>query len=120
VKFQVGGKAVRIADVVFADGNYGDTALDSSWAILSSRPESPRLTILVGNGEFTSAMSGDGNRRRALAFWKSVAPGAPLPAKDRATSAPRLKLVPLRGGHHAIGNVAVDFLAHAAPTVPTT
>ncbi len=102
--FEVGGMPVRIADVIFADGNYHWNALDSSWAILASRPEAPRLTILVG------ANDGDGNRRRAFAFWKWAAPNAPRPTPDRAVSAPRLRLIPLRGGHHAIGNVAVDFL----------
>lgn len=109
VDFEVGGMAVRLADVVFADGNYHWNALDGAWAILASRPEAPRLTILVGRGEF-AATGGDGNRRRALAFWKWAAPSAPRPTADEAVSAPRLRLVPLRGGHHAIGNVAVDFL----------
>jgi hypothetical protein len=107
--FEVGGMPVRLADVIFADGNYHWNALDGTWAILSSRPEAPRLTILVGRGEF-DASGGDGNRRRALAFWKSAAPNAPRPTADQAVSAPRLRLVPVRGGHHAIGNVAVDFL----------
>lgn len=110
VGFTVGGHAVKLADVIFADGNYLDDALDGSWRILEKRPEAPRLTILVGAGEFPT-VGGDGNRRRALAFWRTVAPSAPLPAADRAVSAPRLRLVPLAGGHDAIGNAAVDFLA---------
>lgn len=114
-KFAAGGLPVRLADVVFADGNYHHDALHGAWAILASRPEAPRLTILVGAGE-----SGDGNRRRARAFWKSVAPGAPLPMADREVSAPRLRLIQLRGGHHAIGNAAVDFLGHVEPTTHTT
>jgi hypothetical protein len=114
VGFVVGGKAVRIGDVIFADGNYGDSALATSWRILENRPELPRLTILVGAGEFTRE-GGDGNRRRALAFWRKTAPAAALPKADRETAAPRLRLVPLRGGHHAIGDVAVDFLTAPSP-----
>lgn len=109
-RFMAGGIAVRLGDVIFADGNYGETALESSWRLLEARPEAPRLTILVGAGEFTDAKGGDGNRRRALRFWRSAAPSAPLPTADRATSAPRLLLVPLGGGHHAIGDAAVQFL----------
>jgi hypothetical protein len=112
--FTAGGFAVRLGDVIFADGNYGDTALESSWRILEGRPEAPRLTILVGAGEFTSDEDGDGNRRRALSFWRKAARSAPLPTADREASAPRLRLVPLRGGHHAIGDAAVDFLTASA------
>jgi hypothetical protein len=111
-KFVAGGMPVRLADVVFADGNYHWNALDGSWAILASRPEKPRMTILVGAGVF-QATGGDGNRRRALEFWKTAAPGAPLPTAEQETAAPRLRLVPVRGGHHAIGDAAVDFLGFA-------
>jgi hypothetical protein len=31
-----------------------------------------------------------------------------------------MRLIPLRGGHHAIGNAAVDFLVYVAPPVHTT
>lgn len=102
----VGGSVVQLADVIFADANYGETALDDAWAILSPLTDA-RLTILVGNGPFDD---GDGNRRRALAFWRSAASGAAEPAEDRAASAPRLRVIPLPGGHHAIGDAAVDFL----------
>ena len=112
--FVAGGFTVRIGDVIFADGNYGDTALEDSWRILEGRPEAPRLTILVAAGEFTDREDGDGNRRRALAFWRRAAASAPLPTADREVSAPRLRLVPLRGGHHAIGDAAVDFLTAQA------
>src|SRR5262245_15444303 len=64
-KFTVGGQRVELADVVFADGNYGATALDDAWGVLSPRPEA-RLTILLGTG--------DGNRKRAAAFSKKTAP----------------------------------------------
>jgi hypothetical protein len=111
--FTVGGFAVRLGDVIFADGNYHPQALVRSWEILEPRPEQPRLTILVGAGTFMTT-GGDGNRRRALAFWKAAAPSAPRPTADRATSAPRLRLVPLRGGHHAIGDAAVDHLGPPA------
>ena len=83
--FKAGGLPVRLADVIFADGNYGEYALTDTWRVLAARPEAPRLTILVGNGEFT--VGGDGNRRRALAFWRSVAPTAPVPAADRPVMA---------------------------------
>ncbi|MFN0246804.1 MAG: hypothetical protein ACKV2T_07830 [Kofleriaceae bacterium] len=112
--FHAGGMPVRLADVIFADGNYHWNALDGSWAILASRPEKPRLTILVGAGAF-DASGGDGNRRRALEFWRSAAPAAPLPTAEKETTAPRLRLVPVRGGHHAIGDAAVDFLRFTAP-----
>ena len=118
-QFKAGGFDVRLGDIVFADGNYGETALVRSWQILRDRPEAPRLTILVGAGPFTAA-NGDGNRRRALAFWKSAAVGAPLPTAENAVSAPRLRLVPLRGGHHAIGDAAVDFLAPPTAREPRT
>ena len=109
VKFDVGGK-ITIGDVIFADGNYLDDALDGSWAILAERPEAPRMTILVGAGDFSDTEK-DGNRRRAFVFWKVAAPDAPLPTADHATSAPRLRLIPLRADHFAIGDKAVDFLA---------
>lgn len=108
--FMAGGLPVRLADVVFADGNYGEYVLSDTWRVLATRPELPRLTILVGDGQFTRT-GGDGNRRRALAFWRAAAPKAALPAAGRASSHERLRLVPLRGGHHAIGDAAVDFLA---------
>jgi hypothetical protein len=115
-KFEVGGAPVRIADVVFADGNYLDNALAGTWAALESRPESPSLTILVESGEFVEGA--ENNRGRALAFWKQAAPAAPPPG-DHETSAPRLRLIPLVGGHRAIGNAAVDFLGNAGPPAPT-
>lgn len=114
--FVVGGFPVRIADVVYADGNYLENALDGAWAILEPRPEAPRMTILVEQGEFTESGGPDCNRRRALAFWKAAAPDAPLPTADRATSAPRLRLIPLPLGHYAIGDAAVDFLGGAGGT----
>lgn len=116
-KFQVGGAPVRIADVVFADGNYLDNALTGTWAVLESRPESPTLTILVESGEFVEDR--ENNRGRALSFWKQAAPAAPRPTAEHETSAPRLRLIPLGGGHRAIGNAAVEFLGHVAPAVPT-
>jgi hypothetical protein len=114
-KFEVGGLAVRIGDVIFADGNYLDNALTGSWQILAPRPEAPRLTILVETGEFVEKSepckwTEPCNRRRALAFWRAVAPDAPLPAPDRATAAPRLRLIPIAAGHGAIGDAAVDYL----------
>ncbi len=109
--FVAGGHPVRIADVIFADGNYGGAWLGDTWRVLSARPEAPRLTILVGNGSFTTDRS---NRKRAAEFWRVAAPQAPAPAMGRATAAERLRLVPLPGGHHAIGDVAVDFLADPA------
>lgn len=120
VSFTVGGVHVRIGDVIFADGNYLDNALGDSWRILKTRPEAPRLTILVESGEFVESTlpcrpAEPCNRRRALAFWRTFAPDAPLPAPDRATSAPRLRLIPLAGGHHAIGDAAVDFLETMRP-----
>ena len=120
-KFEVGGLPVRIADVIFADGNYLDNALHGSWQILAPRPEAPRLTILVETGEFIEKSepckwTEPCNRRRALAFWRAVAPDAPLPGPDRATAAPRLRLIPLAGGHHAIGDAAVDYLEMRRPT----
>jgi hypothetical protein len=104
------GLPVRIADVVYADGNYLANALDGAWNILASRPEQPRLTILVEEGEFTETGGPDSNRRRALAFWKTVAPDAPLPTATGAVSVARLRLIPLSLGHYAIGDAAVDFL----------
>lgn len=117
--FMVGGLPVRLADVIFADGNYGHTALTETWRAVAKRAEAPRLTILVASGEFTR-VGGDGNRRRALEFWRAAAPRAPLPAANRPVSADRLRLVPLRGGHHAIGDAAVDFLAHPPEVLART
>jgi hypothetical protein len=108
VDFVVGGRPVRIAEVIYADGNYNAGALDESWKILAARPEAPRMTVLVEAGAMDIAR--DNNRGRALAFWKRAARGAPLPTADKAASAPRLQLIPVPGGHHAIGNAAVDFL----------
>ncbi|MDQ3336444.1 MAG: hypothetical protein M4D80_14850 [Myxococcota bacterium] len=107
--FTAGGVPVRLADVIFADGNYGEYVLAETWRVLAARREAPRLTILVARGEFTR-VGGDGNRRRALAFWRAAAPKAALPTADRPVSVERFRIVPLRGGHHAIGDAAVDFL----------
>lgn len=120
VKFEVSNRPIRIADIIFADGNYLDNALGDSWRILAGRPEAPRLTILVETGEFTDSTepckpAEPCNRRRALAFWRAFAPDAPLPAPDRATAASRMRLIPLPGGHHAIGDAAVDFLEAIRP-----
>lgn len=110
VAFTVDGQPVRIADVVYADGNYGGAWLADTWRALAPRPEAPRLTILVGNGSFTGTERDGGNRRRAAAFWRAAAPTARPPAPGRATEAPRLRLIPMRAGHHAIGDAAVEFL----------
>ncbi len=112
VGFEVGGATIKIGSVVFADGNYLETALTRSWEILAPRPEAPRMTILVAAGEFKT-VGGDDNRRRALLFWRAAAPDAPEPTASRAVQAPRLRLVPLRRGHFAIGDAAVDFLDRA-------
>lgn len=112
--FTAGGHPVRLADVIFADGNYGDAWLAATWLALAARPESPRLTILVGNGPFAGTGPDGGNRRRAAAFWRAAAPAAPPPAAGRATATPRLRLIPMRAGHHAIGDAAVDYLADPA------
>jgi hypothetical protein len=109
VRFRIARTPVQIGVVIFADGNYVERSLEDSWRILAKRPEAPRMTILVETGEFTEK-SEPSNRRRALAFWRAVAPDAPLPTAERATQAPRLRLIPLAGGHHAIGDAAVDFL----------
>lgn len=116
VGFEVGGAPVRIGSVVFADGNYLEHALTRSWEILGARPEAPRLTILVTTGEFTE-VGGDDNRRRALLFWRAAAPDAPAPSATHEVQAPRLRIVPLRGGHFAIGDAAVDFLGSADAVV---
>lgn len=113
--FTAAGHPVVLADVVFADANYGGAWLTDTWRHLATRPESPRLTILVGDGSFTRADRGGGNRVRAAAFWRHAAPAAPAPSAGRAVAAPRLRLVPLRAGHHAIGDAAVDHLALAHP-----
>lgn len=109
-----GEPRVRIVDVIFADGNYGATALADAWHVLANRPELPRLTILVGDGAFDSTDRRGGNRSRAAAFWKQVAPRATPPAAGRAAHTERIRVVPLRAGHHEIGDAAVDFLG-AAP-----
>lgn len=111
--FTAAGHPVVLADVIFADANYGGAWLTDTWRHLSTRPEAPRLTILVGDGSFTRADRGGGNRMRAAAFWRRAAPAAPAPAAGRTIDAPRLRLVPLRAGHHAIGDAAVDYLALA-------
>jgi hypothetical protein len=113
VGFEVGGAPVRLGSIVFADGNYLENALTRSWEILAPRPEAPRLTILVGAGAFTE-VGGDDNRRRALLFWRAAAPDAAAPTATREAKAPRLRIIPLRGGHFAIGDVAVDFLGRPA------
>ena len=118
--FVAGGHAVRIADVIFADANYGGAWLAETWRHLAARPEAPRLTILVADGSFTSADRTGGNRRRAAAFWRSAAPTAPAPAPGRSTESlaaaghPRLRIIPLRASHHAIGDAAVDYLTPPA------
>jgi hypothetical protein len=96
-KFVVAGLPVKIADVIFADGNYIEDALTRSWQILATRPERPRLTILVETSE-------TGNHRRAFEFSATVAPDAS-----------RVRVIPLRAGHFAIGDMAVDFLARVEP-----
>ncbi len=120
VDFTVGGHPVRLADVIFADANYGSAWLGTTWRVIGTREEAPRLTILVGDGGFTGDADERSNRRRAAAFWSVAAPGAPAPAPGRATAAPRLRLIPLRGGHDAIGDVAVDFLAGPAEALVVT
>jgi hypothetical protein len=112
VGFEVAGTPVRLGTIVFADGNYLENALTRSWEILAPRPEAPQLTILVGAGEFKE-VGGDDNRRRALLFWREAAPEAAEPTATHAAEAPRLRIVPLRGGHFAIGDTAVDFLRRA-------
>jgi hypothetical protein len=104
-KFVVGGLPVKVADVIFADGNYLDDALTRSWEILEPLREAPRLTILVASGPTET-----GNRTRAFAFWQTVAPDAPAPTADQPSSTGRLRVIPLAGGHFAIGDMAVDFL----------
>ena len=120
VDFVAGGHPVRLADVIFADANYGSEWLATTWRALGARAEAPRLTILVGDGSFTGGGDERSTRRRAAAFWSVAAPDAPAPAPRRATGAPRLRLIPLRGGHDAIGDGAVDFLAGPAETVAVT
>ena len=94
---QLADQRVRLADVIFADGNYATTALDDAWRILADRPEAPRLTVVVATG--------NNNHRRAAAFLKKV------------TNAPRIRVIALRAGHHAIGDAAVDYLAAQARDV---
>jgi hypothetical protein len=96
-EFTAGGVAVRIADVVFADANYGDAWLARTWQALEARPEAPRLTILLGHDA--------GNRRRAAAFRRAAAPDG------------RLRVISLRAGHHPIGDAAVDYLVGPAEPV---
>lgn len=111
-----GRPRVILGDVVFADGNYGARWLADTWARLASRPEAPRLTVLVTDGSFTSGARAAGNRHRAAAFWRAAVPDGAAPAAGRAVSTPRLRLHPLRGGHHAVGDAAVDFvLGDGAP-----
>lgn len=112
--FTAGGHPVHVADVIFADGNYGHAWLADTWRVLAPRPEAPRLTILVGDGPLAGADPAAGNRRRAAAFWRAGAPGAPPPGPGRAAAVGRLRVIPLRAGHHAIGDAAVDFLAAPA------
>jgi dienelactone hydrolase len=81
---------VAVSEVVFADANYGSAWLDETWKVLEPRGAS--MTILVG------ADPASGNRRRAAAFLRAT------------PESPRIRLVPLRAGHHAIGDAAVDFL----------
>jgi hypothetical protein len=110
--FRVAGREVRVAEVVFADANYGNAWLDDTWALLEARGTS--LTILVMDGAFTGSGAGGANRRRAAAFWRREAPDAPTPAAGRAVNAPRMRLVPLRASHHGVGDAAVDFLGDGA------
>jgi len=112
---QLADARVRLDDVIFADGNYGESALDDAWRILAARAEAPRLTVLVADGPFDPRDRKGGNRSRAAAFWQRVAPDAPPLAPGRAAQTSRLRIVPIRAGHHAIGDAAVDFLATAPP-----
>ena len=82
-----------VSEVVFADANYGASWLDDTWAVLE--PRGATMTILVGMDR------GSGNRRRAASFVRA-----------RGES-PRIRMVPVRAGHHAIGDAAVDFLGGA-------
>ena len=109
-QFMIAGRPVRVGQVVFADGNYGGAWLADTWRVLAARGEQPRMTILVIDGSFTGTERSGGNRRRAAAFWRTNAPGAPMPAAGRPVATPRLRLVPLHAGHHAVGDAAVDFL----------
>ena len=102
-KFVIGGLPVKIADVIFADGNYLENALTRSWEILAPRPEAPRMTILVTAGPIET-----GNRQRAFAFQETV------------SETPRLRVIALFAGHFAIGDMAVDFLDRAGPVVQTS
>ena len=113
-KFVVGGLPVKIADVIFADGNYVEDALTRSWEILAPRSEAPSLTVLVQAGPQETD-----NRRRAFEFWQTAAPDAPAPTADRASSTPRLRVIPVSAGHYVIGDMAVDFLDHAEPKIQT-
>jgi hypothetical protein len=115
--FAVGEHQVRLVDVIFADGNYGATALADAWKVLASRQEAPRLTILVGDGRFDARDPAGGNRSRAAAFWQRVAPRAAPPARGRAAQSGRIRVIPLRDSHHAIGDAAVDYLAPASGDV---
>lgn len=102
VDFTVDDRALALGDVVFADGNYGTRWLADAWRVIAARPAA-RLTILVRTG------GGDGNRRRAAAFWRAVVPGARL-APGRAAATERLRLVPLARSHHEVGDVAIDHV----------
>ncbi|HUQ03826.1 MAG TPA: hypothetical protein VM261_15120 [Kofleriaceae bacterium] len=95
-EFRVGGRAIALADVVFADANYGSAWLDDTWRVLAARDAS--LTILVIDGSFTGTERAGGNRRRAAAFLRAAGPSE------------RIRLVPLRASHHGVGDAAVDHL----------
>lgn len=110
--FRIAGRPITIGDVVFADGNYGGAWLDDTWQALDAR--GARVTILVIDGSFVGTERAGGNRRRAAAFWRRVAPRAMQPAAGRTVSAPRLRLVPLRASHHGVGDAAVDYLGEPA------
>lgn len=106
---QLEGSDEIVSEVVFADGNYGGAWLEDTWKALEARGAT--LTILVMDGSFAGGGRGDGNRRRAAAFWRWAAPDAAAPSAGREVSAPRLRLVPLRASHHGVGDAAVDYLA---------
>ena len=91
---------VKLGDVSLPTATMVRTALDDAWRILASRPEVPRLTILVG-------VAGR-NRERAAAFWQTITPDATR----------RIRLIPLSAGHHAIGDAAVDYSPLGRRTSP--
>jgi hypothetical protein len=103
VDFEVDEHPVRIADVIFADGNYAPASLSDTWRVLEARPEAPRLTILVNADPRTD------NHRRARAFWARSAGGS---------ADARLRIIPLRAHHHAIGDAAVDYLSSTTTAPP--